>query len=272
MTRMKLRLGGAIGPIGPIHPIHPMAQSLNQKLAPRPPFSHAPAMKQGLVLDKIVLLGRTLEEYRRYFALDLEALRGKPILDVASGVSSFRAEATRAGLQVTACDVIYEMSPEEIQRRCEADLEHVLDAIKGLKTYRWDFYKSPEDLRRFRETAYRAFLADYRANVGKGYLPGCLPKLPFGDGEFSLTLVSYLLFAYEDQLDYEFHKQALLEIMRVTRDEARLYPITTFEARRSSYLDRLRADRELNHLGFEEVRTDFEFLINSNYYLRVFRR
>ena len=58
----------------------------------------------------------------------------------------------------------------------------------------------------------------------------------------------------------------------MTRDEARLYPIMTFEARRSSYLDRLSADPEMKHLGFEEVRTDFEFLINSNFYLRVFRR
>lgn len=226
-------------------------------------------MKQGLVLDKIVLLGRTLEEYRRYFALDLEALRGKTVLDVASGVSSFRVEAERAGLQVKAFDAIYEMSPDEIQRRCEADLEHVLDAIKDLKTYRWDFYKSPDHYRRFREAAYRAFLADYRVNAGKCYVPGRLPQLPFGDGEFDLTLVSYLLFVYEDQLDYEFHKRALLEIMRVTQDEARFYPIMTFEAKRSSHLDRLRADRDLNHLGFEEVRTDFEFLVNSNYYLRV---
>jgi SAM-dependent methyltransferase len=230
------------------------------------------AMKQGLVLDKVVLLGRTLEEYRRYFALDLEALRGRAILDVASGVSSFRAEAQQAGLQVTAFDAIYEMSPDEIQRRCEADLEHVLDAIKSLKTYRWDFYKSPENLRRFRETAYRAFLADYRANAGTSYVPGRLPQLPFGDGQFDLTLVSYLMFVYEDQLDYAFHQQSLLEIMRVTRTEARFYPLTTFEARRSGYLDRLRADAALNHLGFEEVRTDFEFLANSNFYLRVFRR
>ena len=229
-------------------------------------------MKQGLVLDKIVLLGRTLEEYRRYFALDLEALRGCAILDVAAGVSSFRVEAQRAGLRVTAFDAIYEMPPEEIQRRCEADLEHVVDAIKDLKTYRWDFYKSPQNMRRFREAAYLAFLADYRTNAGKCYVPGRLPELPFGDGEFALTLVSYLLFVYEDQLDYEFHKRALLEIMRVTRDEARLYPITTFEARLSSYLDRLRADAQLKHLGFEVVQTDFEFLVNSNYYLRVFRR
>ena len=65
---------------------------------------------------------------------------------------------------------------------------------------------------------------------------------------------------------------ALLEIMRVTRGEARLYPVVTFEARRSQYLDRLKADPDMRHLGFEEVLTDFEFLLNSNYYLRAFWR
>lgn len=229
-------------------------------------------MKQGLVLDKVVLLGRTLDEYRRYFALDLEALRGRKILDVASGVSSFCAEARRAGLRVTAFDAIYELPADEIERRCAADLDHVTDAIRDLKTYRWDFYQSPENLRNFREQAYRGFLADYRVQGKTCYVPGLLPTLPFRDGEFDLTLVSYLLFVYEDQLDYEFHKRSLLEIMRVTRGEARVYPVVTFEAKRSVYLARLREDRELKHLAFEEVRTDFEFLLNSNCYLRVSRR
>jgi hypothetical protein len=229
-------------------------------------------MKQGLVLDKVVLIGRTLDEYRRYFALDLDALRGRAILDVASGVSSFCTEARRAGLRVTAFDAIYELPADEIQRRCEKDLDHIIEAVRDLKTYRWDFYESPEKLRTFRERAYQAFLADYRNGEAGRYVPGRLPTLPFRDGEFDLTLVSYLLLVYEDQFDYEFHKRSLQEIMRVTRDEARLYPIVTFEAKRSSYLDSLRADRELAYLGFEEVRTDFEFLLNSNYYLRVFRR
>src|ERR1051325_3659422 len=229
-------------------------------------------MKQGLVLDKVVLLGPTLEEYRRYFALDLEKLRGQTILDVASGVSSFCAEGRRAGLDVTAFDAIYELSPAEIRHRCESDLSHVVNAVRDLKTYRWDFYRSPENLRRYREKAYQEFLEDYRVQRGQNYVPGRLPVLPFRNEQFDLTLVSYLLFVYEDQLDYEFHKQSLLEIMRVTRDEARVYPIVTFEAARSSYLDRLKNDSELHHLHFEEVRTDFEFLLNSNYYLRVCRR
>ncbi len=229
-------------------------------------------MKQGLVLDKVVLLGRTLDEYRRYFALDLESLRGKAILDVASGVSSFCAEANQLGLNVTAFDAIYDLAAEEIQPRCETDLDHVVGAVRNLKTYRWDFYKSPENLRLFRERAYRTFLADYREQREKRYVPGRLPVLPFRDGRFDLTLVSYLLFAYKDQLEYEFHKKSLLEIMRVTRGEARLYPVVTFEGSRSTYVERLKQDRELRHLAFEEVQTDFEFLLNSNYYLRVFRK
>jgi len=227
-------------------------------------------MKKGLVLDKVVLLGRTLEEYRQYFALELGKLRGQAILDVASGVSSFCAEAHGLGLDVTAFDSIYEWSGDEIQRRCEPDLDQVTQAIGSLKTYRWDFYQSPETLRRFRERAYRTFLADYRTGRGTRYVSGKLPKLPFRDDQFDLSLVSYLLFVYEDQFDYEFHKRSLLEVLRVTRGETRCYPIVTFEARRCTYLDRLKEDHDLRHVRFEEVRTDFEFLINSNYYLRVF--
>jgi len=227
-------------------------------------------MKKGLVLDKVVLLGRTLEEYRQYFALELGKLRGQAILDVASGVSSFCAEAHALGLDVTAFDSIYEWSRDEIRRRCEPDLDQVTQAIGNLKTYRWNFYQSPETLRRFRERAYRTFLADYRTGRGTRYVPGKLPKLPFRDDQFDLSLVSYLLFVYEDQFDYEFHKRSLLEVLRVTRGETRCYPIVTFEARRCTYLDRLKEDHDLRHVRFEEVRTDFEFLVNSNYYLRVF--
>jgi len=227
-------------------------------------------MKHGLVLDKVVLLGRTLEEYRRYFALDLENLRGDAILDVAAGVSSFCAEANRLGLNVTASDSIYNLPGDEIRRRCEPDLEQVTQVIGNLKTYRWDFYRSPELLRRFRERAYRTFLDDYRTGLGTRYVSGSLPKLPFRDNQFDLTLVSYLLFVYEDKLDYDFHKRSLLEIMRVRSGEARLYPVVTFEARRCTHLDRLNADPDMRHLGFQEVQTDFEFLLNSNYYLRVF--
>jgi hypothetical protein len=230
----------------------------------------APA-KRGMVLDKVVLLGRTLDEYRRYFALDLEKLRGQSILDVASGVSSFCAEAHHAGLNVTAFDPIYELTADEIEPRCETDLEHVVRIVIGLPTYRWDFYKTPEHLRELRQQAYRQFLQDFRANPAR-YVSGRLPLLPFHTGQFGLTLVSYLLFVYEDHLDYEFHKNSILEIMRVTDGEARFYPIVTFEAVRSSHIERLKSDSDLQSFKFQVIPTDFEFLLNSNFYLSVTRR
>jgi hypothetical protein len=226
-------------------------------------------MKQGLVLDRVVLLGRTLDEYVRYFALDLKAWRGAAVLDVGSGVSSFCAEANEQDLQITACDPIYALSWQQIQQRCEPDLDYVTNAIGNVKTYRWDFYKSPENLRTYRERAYRKFLENYQNGRGIPYVAGLLPKLPFPGDQFDLTLVSYFLFVYEDQFDYQFHKQSILEIMRVTRGEARLYPLVSFEAKRCPYLDPLRADPELERFRFEEVQTDFEFLAGSNWFLRI---
>ena len=41
--------------------------------------------KRGLQLDRVVLLGRPFEEYRRYFLLDPDRLAGKRVLDMAGG-------------------------------------------------------------------------------------------------------------------------------------------------------------------------------------------
>jgi len=40
------------------------------------PIDH---MKRGLQLDRVVLLGRTFEEYRRYFLLEPDRLIGKRV-------------------------------------------------------------------------------------------------------------------------------------------------------------------------------------------------
>lgn len=226
-------------------------------------------MRRGLQLASVVLLGRTLDEYRRYFALDRGDLEGRSILDVASGVSSFCAEANRAGWNVTAVDPIYDLAPDVIRERCARDLEHVTGAIDGLTTYRWDFYQSPERLKEFRRRAYTTFLEDYPVAPRGRYVAASLPSLPFRDGMFDLVLVSYLLLVYEEHFTYEFHRDALRELMRLTRHELRLYPLVNFEARDSSHLPRLVSDPALAAFAFEEVQTDFEFLLNSNRYLRV---
>jgi hypothetical protein len=224
----------------------------------------------GLQLDRVVLLGRTFEEYRRYFLLEPDDLVGKRVLDVAGGVSSFCAESNELGIIVTSFDPIYSLPAEKIMERSEPDLDAVYRAIGSVPTYRWEFYKNPEYMRALRKRTTTIFLSDYKAHPGR-YVAGELPRLPFADGEFDLTLLSYLLFAYQDRFDYEFHRQSILEIMRVTRDEARIYPTVTFEAQPSEYIPMLRSDPALQPFVFTEIKTDFEFLVNSNLFLRVRR-
>jgi len=226
--------------------------------------------RRGLQLDRVVLLGRTFEEYRRYFLLDPDDLIGMKVLDVAGGVSSFCAEANNRGIKVTAFDPIYSLSLEKIQQRSEPDLESVYRSIGRVPTYRWGFYKNPDYMRKLRERASAIFFADYNTHRER-YVAGELPRLPFGDGKFDLTLASYLLFAYQNRFDYKFHRDSILEIMRVTRGEARIYPTVTFEAQASEYIPMMRADPALRQLAFTEVKTDFEFLVDSNSYLRVRR-
>ena len=229
-------------------------------------------MKQCLELDKVVLVGRTFDEYLRYFGLSEDVLRGKKILDIASGVSSFCPEANAKNFNVTAFDPIYDLSPEEIRSRCQSDLDLIIREVAHVSAYKWDFYKTPENLRIFRERAYRLFLEDFTKQKSGRYICGQLPRAPFRDGQFDRTLVSYFLFVYEEQFDYEFHKKSLAEILRITSGETRIYPLVNFKAERSQFVERIKNDSAFENFSFEEIFTDFEFLKNSNSFLRIQRK
>ena len=97
--------------------------------------------RRGLQLDRVVLLGRTFEEYRRYFLLEPHELIGKKVLDAAGGVSSFCAEANDLGIKVTAFDPIYSLIREKIRERSDPDLDSVYKTIGLVPTYRWAFTK-----------------------------------------------------------------------------------------------------------------------------------
>jgi len=119
-------------------------------------------MAKQLELNDVALLGRTLDEYRRIFGLSDEELRGETILDVASGVSSFCAEANASGGRVTASDRIYTPSPAEIEAKCLQDLGLVMSQMpKVADLYVWDYFSDVGALARHRERAARTFLVSW---------------------------------------------------------------------------------------------------------------
>ena len=111
-------------------------------------------MQDQLDLQDIVLLGRTFDEYYQMFQLDSLNLQNERILDVASGVSSFCAEANARGYNVTASDRIYNLPPRELEHKGKQDLNNVMWQLPELShLYRWDRFRSVEALRTNRERA-----------------------------------------------------------------------------------------------------------------------
>ncbi len=222
-------------------------------------------MDKQLDLKDVVLIGRTFEEYCKMFDLDNDLLKNETILDVASGVSSFCAEANREGFNVTASDRIYASSPLEIEQRCRQDLDMVVKQLPDIADlYVWSFFKDIQSLKRQREKAYKLFVEDFKSQGTGRYVPVEYPLTNFRDDQFTVSLVSGFLFLYEDMLDYDFHKRTILEILRVTSKEVRIFPIVNLKGEESSFVEHLVCDRDFERFQMSIKNVDYEFMKNAN--------
>lgn len=227
-------------------------------------------MPDQLQLTDIVLLGRTFDEYCRMFALNAQTLERDVILDVASGVSSFCAEASRAGARVTASDRVYSFSASEIAAKCALDLEMVMAQLPGIADlYVWDFFPDIAALTRQREHAYTTFVEDFAARGQQRYVPVTYPQTPFADGQFTLALVSHFLFLYEEHLSYDFHRQTLRELLRITSKEIRIFPLINLKGQRSAHLTTLLNDPEFAAYEKTIRRVEYEFMRGGNEMLEL---
>jgi hypothetical protein len=168
---------------------------------------------------------RSFEEYRLIFGLTETDFAGL-ILGCGDGPASFNAEATASGHRVISCDPTYAYSATEFQQRVEACYGVVISQVKeNIDKYIWTYFRDPDHLGQYRLAAMRKFLADFDSGKQAGrYVTASLPELPFKDGQFSLALVSHLLFLYSEQLDLDFHVAAFEELLRVAR-EVRAFPL-----------------------------------------------
>lgn len=218
-------------------------------------------MTRHLDIKDIALVGRIYDEYRLIFQLhDADLAQGK-ILDIAAGTSSFCAEASRRGYGVTAADRIYGSPIETIEAAFIATMEDIMRQMPGLAhQYRWDYFQDPQCLQEVRTRAFRLFKEDYCRQGASRYVPAVLPATGFKDKEFILTLVSHFLFLYDDRLDYAFHRQTILELLRITSGEIRIFPVVNLAGERSAWVEALLRDPELSALSMEIKQVDYEFL------------
>lgn len=183
----------------------------------------------AMKLSRIAFYGRTLDEYRRMFGLDMASLPSLRILDVAAGASSFTTEAAALGARTVAVDARYGLPADTLAHDGQNDIEHVLDSVAGNREmFDWSVYGGMEGLRRARETSLRRFTDSYRQPGRARYVAASALELPFARQSFDVALCGHLLFVYDDRLDVDFHAAALAELVRVAR-EARVYPLTALD-------------------------------------------
>jgi hypothetical protein len=203
---------------------------------------------------------RSLDEYLAMFDLAAAAaLCTGGVLDCPAGVGSIGAEVHALGGRVVGADPVYALGREALLglARTEVDRGNAYVAEHpGLCA--WGFMRSVEDHRRLRTAALERFAADYRCRP-EGYVAASLPHLPFATGAFDLVLSAHLLFSYPDHFDRAAHLAALLELVRVSAGEVRVFPLLDSEAVAYPELDEVRRDLEAQGIGSEVRRVPYEF-------------
>ncbi len=199
------------------------------------------------------------------FDLGNISLKNETILDVASGVSSFCTEANAKGYNVTASDKIYKSSASDIGQKCACDLDTVIKQLPDIADlYVWDYFKDIRSLKAQRERAYKLFIQDFKKYGQKRYVQVEYPVTDFGDGQFTISLMSHFLFLYEDRLDYELHKRTILELLRITSKELRIFPIVNLKGQRSPLVESLMYDEDFERYPISIKNVSYEFMKNGN--------
>jgi hypothetical protein len=193
------------------------------------------------------------------FALTEGDLGGR-ILGCGDGPASFNAEATAQGYRVLSCDPIYDLTVAQIEQRVADCYDTVISQVRQqFDGFVWQYFRDPDHLGACRLAAMRRFLADFDQGKREGrYVVASLPTLPFNQAQFSLAVVSHLLFLYSSTFDLEFHLAAIEELLRVAR-EVRIFPLLDLGRKWSVHVGPVRNHLERMGCAVEIVAVDYEF-------------
>lgn len=72
-----------------------------------------------------------------------------------------------------------------------------------------------------------------------------------------------------NRLDYDFHLQKIKELLRVTKDEIRIFPLVDLEGKRYEHLDQLIRFLQDKRYFTEEMKVHYEFQKNANTMLKI---
>jgi hypothetical protein len=220
-------------------------------------------------LADIVPWGRTLLEYKEMFLLSEHDLKSK-ILGCGDGPASFNAELARSGGSVISADPTYMFSKEQFAMRIDEVAKEVMAQVRqNSDAFVWKNIANPDALYEMRMSAMKQFLQDYNAGKKEGrYIEASLPHLPFNESQFDLALSSHFLFLYSEHLDENFHKEAIIEMLRVAK-EIRIFPLVTLTGEISPHLEPIISYFDARGYACKVVKTSYEFQKGGDKMLQI---
>jgi hypothetical protein len=223
----------------------------------------------ALKYESIVPWGRSYMEYIDMFNLT-ESDMNKIILGCGDGPASFNSIMNQKGKQAISIDPIYQFNEKEIEKRIEETFINVINQTRNNKDkFIWTRIKDVDDLGRIRMSAMKEFLLDFeKGKKEKRYVHAELPNLPFSVDQFDLTISSHFLLFYSDNLTYDFHLNAINEMLRVSK-EVRIFPIIDVNNRTSPYLKNIIEHYRNKNVSVEEIKVNYEFQKNGNKMLKI---
>nr|WP_275432212.1 SAM-dependent methyltransferase [Staphylococcus sp. ACRSN] len=222
-----------------------------------------------LRLDRIIFIGRTFNEYIKMFNLNANMLRNKKLLDCPAGACAFASKGKAMGIHIKSCDIAYYFDKQELFEKGKADINHAMEGIKQTSNlYNWTYFNDIQELKQARNQALEACYSDMLINESD-YLAVRLPDLPYENNSFDLLLSAHFLFMYAEHLDYEFHLACLNEMLRVAKDEIRIFPVVDLSGKPYQYLHEILT--YINDLGHETelIKVDYEFQKNAHTMLKI---
>jgi len=222
-------------------------------------------------LKEIMPWGRSFEEYVAMFALSEDDL-SKRILGCGDGPASFNAELTRRGGTVVSVDPLYAYDVHRIGKRISDSFDEVMrETRNNSNEFVWKHIRSVDELGEVRMKAMREFLEDYpQGKAEQRYLPESSPILSFPDDSFDLCVCSHFLFLYSDQLDLDFHINAIAELCRVS-SETRIFPLLQLGSVPSPHVGDVTKHFRADGYDVDQTQVPYEFQRGGNKMLRICR-